>query len=83
MNMVPTAGIIAATSEDAWVDLDGNRKLSAADAVQSFGVVVAGTLGKGQFLVFGDDAIFQNKFLDDDNRRLANNLAEWFGAKGR
>ena len=71
------ARVIASTSPDAWIDLDGDRSLSAGDAVQSFGVVVAGTSGKGEFLVFGDDAVFQNKFLDADNRLLATNLAAW------
>jgi hypothetical protein len=71
------ARVITATSPDAWVDLDGDGTLSAGDAVQSFGVVVAGTSGRGEFLVFGDDAIFQNKFLDVDNRTLAANLAAW------
>ena len=71
------AQVIASTSPDAWIDLDGDGSLSAGDAVQSFGVVVSGTSGKGEFLVFGDDAIFQNKFLDADNRLLATNLTTW------
>ena len=37
-------------------------------------VVYAGDLGKGGFLVFGDDAIFQNKFLDANNKALADIL---------
>jgi hypothetical protein len=45
--------------------------------VGSFGVVVSGDLGNGRFIVFGDDAIFQNKFLDNSNRQLAKNLARW------
>lgn len=40
-------------------------------------MVVAGSYGKGRFAVFGDDAIFQNRFLDADNRKLAANLARW------
>jgi len=39
--------------------------------------VVTGTLNKGDFVIFGDDAIFQNRFLDDDNRKLATNLGKW------
>jgi len=71
------AVVIASTSDKGWVDLDGDRKLTRGDAVQAFGVVVAGTSGAGRFLIFGDDAIFQNKFLDDQNRQLARNLARW------
>ncbi len=71
------AAIIASTSDRGWVDLDGDRKLSRGDAVQAFGVAVEGTSGAGRFVIFGDDAIFQNKFLDDRNRQLARNLARW------
>lgn len=77
MNTVPSARIIASTSPKGWVDLNGDGKLSTGDVVQSFGVVVAGEFGAGRFVVFGDDAIFQNKFLDDSNRQLAKNLARW------
>lgn len=77
MNFTGSVKIIALTSDYAWVDLDGNRKLSAGDAVQAFGVVVAGNFGKGRFAVFGDDAIFQNKFLTGDNLDLARYLADW------
>jgi class 3 adenylate cyclase len=80
MAFADNARVIASTSPDAWVDLDGDGTLSAGDAVQSFGVAVAGTMGRGAFVVFGDDAIFQNKFLDDDNRKLATNLAAWLSS---
>jgi uncharacterized protein DUF4350 len=77
MNLDDSARIIAQTSPQAWVDLDGDRQLTTNDAVQAFGVVVAGTSGQGRFAVFGDDAIFQNQFLDDANLQLARNLAQW------
>jgi hypothetical protein len=70
--------VIARTSPVAWVDLDGNARLSAGDAVQSFAVAVAGTLDKGRFVVFGDDAMFRNGHLTEYNRELASNLARWF-----
>lgn len=68
---------VAHTSAGAWVDLDGNKALSEGDAVGGFDVVVAGSLGSGSYLVFGDDAIFQNRFLDGNNSKLAANLAGW------
>lgn len=77
MNTASSARIIASTSPKAWVDLNGDGKLSDGDAIDSFGVVVAGEYGAGRFVVFGDDAIFQNKFLDENNRQLAKNLARW------
>lgn len=77
LNIGANAAIIAETSPTSWVDLNGDKKFSAGDAVQSFGVAVAGSIGKGKFVVFGDDAIFQNKFLDEVNILLGKNLVEW------
>ncbi|NJD90938.1 MAG: DUF4350 domain-containing protein [Geobacter sp.] len=76
-NTAPSARIIASTSPKGWVDLNGDKMLSKGDVVQAFGVVVEGTLGAGRFVVFGDDAIFQNRFLDESNKQLARNLARW------
>jgi hypothetical protein len=72
-----TARIIARTGPKAWIDLNRDGKLNETHARQSFGVVIAGTLGKGGFVIFGDDAIFQNKFLDKENMPLGKNLADW------
>ena len=71
------ARIIARTGPKAWIDLNRDGKFNETDARQSFGVVIAGTLGKGKYVIFGDDAIFQNKFLKSDNMPLAENLADW------
>jgi hypothetical protein len=68
---------IATTSPAAWVDLNRNGRLDPADARQAFAVAVAGQPGKGRFVVFGDDAVFQNKFLVGENLQLARNLAAW------
>ena len=45
--------------------------------LHSYGILVVGQRGRGRFAVFGDDAIFQNRFLDASNRKLAQNLAGW------
>jgi hypothetical protein len=76
MNRDDSSRIVAASSPDAWIDLY-NDKIQRKEATASFGVAVAGEVGKGGFIVFGDDAIFQNKFLDDTNKTLAGNLARW------
>lgn len=78
MNTAPSARLIASTTSKGWVDLNGDKKLSKGDVVQAFGVVAVGESGAGRFVVFGDDAIFQNRFLDESNRQLAKNLARWF-----
>ncbi len=72
-----SAMVIARTGPRAWVDNNRDRVFSAGDLRDSFGIVVQGTLGEGHFAVFGDDAIFQNQFLRDENRTLAANLARW------
>lgn len=73
---------LARTSAEAWVDLNGDRQLSERDAMDRFAVVAEGGIGAGRILVFGDDAIFQNRYLDADNVRLAKNLARWLGGRG-
>lgn len=75
--MVEPARSLAATSERAWVDLNRNRELDDPDAVQPFSVIVTGEHGRGRFVVFADDAMFQNRFLEGDNTPLAANLARW------
>lgn len=72
---------LAQTSADAWADLDGDNVLSKGDVIGVFTVAVSGELGAGRFVVFGDDAIFQNRYLDENNGRLAANLAEWLTAR--
>lgn len=76
INTDDSSRIIASTSPKAWVDIDRDH-IQKQDNTATFGVLVAGEIGKGGFLVFGDDAIFQNKFLDESNRALAVNLAAW------
>jgi len=68
---------IEKTSPSAWLDLDRDQKLSAPDVVQEFAVLVTGRVGNGEFAVFGDDAIFQNRFLQGENITLAQNLSRW------
>lgn len=77
LNPSPPAVTIASTSPEAWIDLNGDGKISKGDAIGSFSVVVTGNKEAGQFVVFGDDAIFQNSFLDQENTQLAKNLGAW------
>jgi len=72
---------LAETGQHGWVDLDHDNQFSKADAMQPFGVMVAGHLGQGRYVVFGDDALFQNRFFDESNRRLALNLVNWMGRR--
>jgi hypothetical protein len=76
-NFNPEAAEIARTGKNAWLDSDGNGRLSPGEPVGEHALVVAGTLGDGAYVVFGDDAIFQNRFLGEYNRDLARRLARW------
>ena len=79
INITEDGQVLARTSPHAWIDLNMDGKISKGDVMQSLGVMVAGTRGKGRFVVFGDDAIFQNRFFTDENIRLAENLIKWLG----
>lgn len=80
MNIDERSNIIASTGPTAWVDLNNDKRTSAGDAMQAFGVAVAGSAGAGRFVVFADDAIFQNRFLNGNNQILATNLGRWLTA---
>lgn len=81
VNFDQQSQIIASTGPHAWVDLNGDQIPSSGDPIQSFGVVTAGQKGAGRFVVFGDDGLFQNRFLGEHNRTLAANLGRWLTAK--
>jgi hypothetical protein len=76
INSDASSRVIAFTSHSAWVDLQRDGVQTKKNTA-SFGVVVAGDVGKGGFLVFGDDAIFQNRYLEQYNGPVARNLAGW------
>lgn len=69
--------VIARTSPSAWIDLNRSGRPDDGDVTDSFAVAMAGTSGRGRFVVFGDDAIFQNRFLIGGNQLLGRRLAEW------
>lgn len=68
---------LAFTSQKAWIDLNRNQQPDGDEPQAEWPMLAAGYLGKGKLAVFGDDAMFQNTFLKDDNLRLAQNLASW------
>ncbi len=77
LNTKKDGAAIARTSPRAWLDLNGNHAFDGQDVRQAFAVILTGKVGAGRFVVCGDDAIFQNRFLDGGNRTLARNLARW------
>jgi hypothetical protein len=81
INATDNSTVLASASPKAWIDKNRNNALDDGDGVYPYGVLLAGTLGKGSFAVFGDDAIFQNQFLLEENLQLAINLVRWLKAK--
>lgn len=75
------AMVLAETSKHAWVDRDRDNQLTEVDAMQKFGVMVVGKIGNGRYIVIGDDALFQNRFLDESNRQLAVQLINWLATQ--
>ncbi len=73
--------IIARSDAKAWIDLDRDGQQTTKDAVAAFGLAAAGNRGKGQFVIFGDDAIFQNRYLREYNDALGDRLANWLAGK--
>jgi len=78
LNHDPKVKVLAQTSPQSWMDLNGNRQFDSGDARQSFAVLLSGRVGSGEFVVFGDDALFQNRFIHL-NLKLAENLGRWLG----
>ena len=78
--MTTSGKTLAYTSKLSWVDLTGDKRQTPGDAVQAFGVLVENRIAGGELLVFGDDALFQNRFLKGNNQELAINLVRWLSA---
>lgn len=69
---------VGITSKQAWIDMDRDKvRNPSSEPLHAYAVVVAGGLGEGKIAAFGDDAIFQDEFIDGNNMKLAENLAGW------
>lgn len=69
--------LIATSSINSWIDLNRNGVYDEGEPKGPFGIVATGELGRGTFVFFADDAIFQNSFINDANLELAENLAKF------
>ncbi len=78
LDLDKSARSIGITSRQAWIDINRDKiRDPASEPLHAYAVVVVGGLGKGKIAVFGDDAIFQDEFIGDNNLKLAENLANW------
>ncbi len=71
------AETIAQTGASAWMDTNGNNERDTRELQRLLGLAIAGRVGDGSFVVFGDDATFQNRYLSEENMQLGKNLAKW------
>ncbi len=68
----------AFTSDRAWEDLNLNGVWEEGEPRGRFALIGIARYGKGYVLVIGDDATLANRFIgEEDNFKLARNLAEW------
>lgn len=72
-----TARVIASTGPHAWLDSDHDGVRTSQDLVGLQALVVAGEVESGAYVVFGDDAILQNRFLKEYNEKTARRVARW------
>lgn len=76
------AEVIAKTSKGGWIDLNRNKlRDDKVEPLGELGLIAVANPGSGRVAAFGDDAIFQDRFLSGDNQKLAANLASWLGGK--
>lgn len=69
---------LATTGKYAWLDWNNDRRYTAGDPVGSLVVATTVRVGRGEAVIFGDDALFQNRFLKGENRELGRRLGRWF-----
>lgn len=74
------AEVVARTSKGGWIDLNRNKvRDEKVEPLGQLGLIAVANPGSGRVAAFGDDAVFQDKFLVGDNKKLASNLAAWLG----
>jgi Domain of unknown function (DUF4350) len=73
----PPSQILVGTSADTWLDVDGDGKRTSKDMSGRFGMVGLNQIGKGAFIISGDDAVFANVALaSKDNMQLFDNIVK-------
>ncbi len=77
------ATVLASTSENAWADMNLNRRFDDGEPVAGFGIIAATDFGLGKVLVVADDTLFANGFIREaDNMVLVRNIIGWFKGGG-
>lgn len=84
LNTSEQSRVLAWSSPRSWSDMDGDGTMGPNEPPMPLGVLLGGEVGQGGFVVVGDDAVFQNQFLQGGNLKLAQNLAGWLkGGTGK
>ncbi len=76
-NRTSAVSVLAVTTRQAWIDRNRNKARDPDENPQAYAVAVTGRRGRGRFAVFGDDALFQNRYLVAENLKLCENLISW------
>jgi len=73
------AQTIAATSNKAWMEQNGNKTRDSFEEARSYGIVAINDKIGGKVVVIADDAPFLDNFIGEaNNREFARNLILWF-----
>ncbi len=70
--------VLAKSSSSSYLDFNRNGRLDNGEEKGPFALILEAEVGKGSFILIGDDTLFQNIFLTDYNLKLAENLAGYF-----
>ncbi len=75
---------MAWTSGSAWKDVLKNRVFDRdIEKRERLGLIAISEYGNGKVVVAADDAIFIERFMDEgDNRKLSENIINWFKDPG-
>lgn len=74
----PEAEVLARTSTDAYIDVNGNGREDGTDISDSFPVAVRRPLGDGDMVLFSDPGVFTNEAFETDgvdNREFIRSVA--------
>jgi len=75
LNVSGNASVIAATSSDAWLDIDNSYKLDNGERMGTYPVAASYNYGAGELIVVSDPDIFIDSMLDKgDNRAFMQGL---------
>jgi len=75
INNNPSSVTLATSSNDSYIDVNGNGDIEAMDAIGPFNLVVVASYGSGKVVFVSDPGIFSNEVINvADNEKFLINL---------